>query len=382
MAKRKTHEEFMVDFLQNGNQNIIIVGEYINDKTKILVKCKIDGYEWYAYPSNLLRGKGCPVCVGKIVVPEINSVSVLRPDLVKYFKNKNEAFNITVKSNRKIDLICPDCGKDKSMYMYDLSEKGFVCSECGPSISYPNRLIRSFIKQFKHNIDYVCYEWSADWTNRQRYDVYFIKDKQEYVIEMQGGQHYALAWDMNISVEEKINNDLKKEKLAIAHGIVPIIIDARVSNFDFIIKNIYNSALGIIFDLSAFDIYQCKCDAAKNIVKEICKKYMDDPDISIKALSEFYNIHTSTVVKYLKQGSEFGWCNYDPKVSECLSKIRQGKSVKVYNENKVLIHEFYAILQCAREMSKIYNIHFSRKSISKVCNGMQKSYHNFYFEYA
>lgn len=102
MARQKTHEEFVLDFEKRGNKNVIIVGKYLNDKTKILVKCRMDGYEWYAYPSNLLRGKGCPVCAGRTVVPEINSVNVLRPDLIVYFKNKNDTLYLTVKSNKKL----------------------------------------------------------------------------------------------------------------------------------------------------------------------------------------------------------------------------------------------------------------------------------------
>lgn len=46
------------------NDNIEIVGKYYNSKTKILCKCKIDGYEWSALPTNLLKGKGCPLCGG------------------------------------------------------------------------------------------------------------------------------------------------------------------------------------------------------------------------------------------------------------------------------------------------------------------------------
>lgn len=46
------------------NNNIEIIGDYYNSKTKILCKCKIDGYEWFALPTNLLEGRGCPLCGG------------------------------------------------------------------------------------------------------------------------------------------------------------------------------------------------------------------------------------------------------------------------------------------------------------------------------
>ena len=147
MAKQKTHEEFMEEFYEKGNKNIIILGKYINSTTKILVKCKIDGHEWEAYPDNLLKGKGCPVCTGQVVVPHINSVAILRPDLVKYFKDPEDAYNTMPGSHKEVTLKCPDCGAIRKMIMYNLSIQGFVCLECSLNISYPNRLIRSIMDQ-------------------------------------------------------------------------------------------------------------------------------------------------------------------------------------------------------------------------------------------
>ena len=48
--------------LNNVNPDIEVLGKYINSMTPILVKCKIDGYEWNAVPSRLLIGRGCPAC--------------------------------------------------------------------------------------------------------------------------------------------------------------------------------------------------------------------------------------------------------------------------------------------------------------------------------
>lgn len=56
-----THEEF-INRLQQVNPDIEVLGTYINKITKILCKCKKDGYEWEATPSNLLQGSGCPKC--------------------------------------------------------------------------------------------------------------------------------------------------------------------------------------------------------------------------------------------------------------------------------------------------------------------------------
>lgn len=46
------------------NHNIEIIGEYINSKSPIQCKCLIDGCIWHPIPNNLLKGTGCPQCAG------------------------------------------------------------------------------------------------------------------------------------------------------------------------------------------------------------------------------------------------------------------------------------------------------------------------------
>lgn len=57
----KTNEEFKEE-LAEKNPNIELLETYINDRTKIQVKCKECLHEWGAYPTHLLRGTGCPIC--------------------------------------------------------------------------------------------------------------------------------------------------------------------------------------------------------------------------------------------------------------------------------------------------------------------------------
>lgn len=61
MSRKKTHEEYVIEVSQ-VNPNIEVIGLYINNSTKILHRCKIDNNEWMARPSNILKGKGCPEC--------------------------------------------------------------------------------------------------------------------------------------------------------------------------------------------------------------------------------------------------------------------------------------------------------------------------------
>ena len=58
---RKTHAQF-VDDLHLVNAGVEVIGKYRNQQSKVRVKCSIDGFEWDAWPENLLKGHGCPKC--------------------------------------------------------------------------------------------------------------------------------------------------------------------------------------------------------------------------------------------------------------------------------------------------------------------------------
>lgn len=61
----KTHEQYIEECVEK-HSDIEVIGTYINTKTPILHKCKIDGYEWFARPENILCGTGCPQCANNI----------------------------------------------------------------------------------------------------------------------------------------------------------------------------------------------------------------------------------------------------------------------------------------------------------------------------
>ena len=44
------------------NNNIEIIGEYINSHTQIECKCLLCGHRWSTSPNNLISNKGCPNC--------------------------------------------------------------------------------------------------------------------------------------------------------------------------------------------------------------------------------------------------------------------------------------------------------------------------------
>lgn len=65
--EKKTKEQFQKELNEIHNNEYTVLGEYINNKTKILVKHNICGLEWYVIPKNILHGSKCPNCNGHTI---------------------------------------------------------------------------------------------------------------------------------------------------------------------------------------------------------------------------------------------------------------------------------------------------------------------------
>ena len=88
MGKRKTHDEYVVE-VAKINPNIEVVGIYVDSKTKIEHRCKIDGHKWFAFPGNILSGHGCSECMKRMLhdkfakshVNYVKEVADVNPDI-------------------------------------------------------------------------------------------------------------------------------------------------------------------------------------------------------------------------------------------------------------------------------------------------------------
>ena len=146
----KTHEQYVEEVLIN-NPDVEVLEKYINAKTPILHKCKKDGYEWMATPSNILSGGMCPMCTGNIAwtterycqaVRDINpNIEVLgeyvgarTPILHKCKIDNHEWETIPNRVLRKAG--CPICGNRRISQKLSKTHKKYVkeVSICNPDI--------------------------------------------------------------------------------------------------------------------------------------------------------------------------------------------------------------------------------------------------------
>ena len=103
-SSRKATKKY-IEELARKNKKVIIIGEYINNNTKIKTKCKKCKYEWNALPTNLLKGHGCPKC-SKIFK---KTTEEYREELYK-INNQIEVIGEYTGAREKIEVRCKICG--------------------------------------------------------------------------------------------------------------------------------------------------------------------------------------------------------------------------------------------------------------------------------
>lgn len=343
-----------------------------NKRSFLLLKCKFDGHEWWSIESSVKRNDhGCPMCSCQIVSNK-NSIKSVRPDLIKYLKNKDDADNFSYGTSKTLELICPDCGKETCMNMNRLSIKGFKCKFCYDGLSMPERFIRSILN--KLDIHYETHK-KFNWSLNRYYDFYI--PSLNIIIETHGIQHYKNSHkNQNRTFEDECKNDILKEGLAKNNGIKNyIIIDCRYSEFEWL-KNNTIEKLSNWFNLTNFDFKENYLNSQKSILIEVCKLWKERSEtLKINELSKKFKIDISTIRRYLKVGTFLNLCFYDANIERAKTIIQHSTPVLQYDLNNNLIKEYISM----NNASKLTNTY--QQSISKCCNGLQKTANGFIWKF-
>lgn len=91
--KRKTNEQYLKEVFDVWGEEYSILGEYKNQREKILVRHNICGREYLAYPDNLIKGHGCSECYKKNKLNKDKRTKT--EDIIDYIKKyKNNEFEL------------------------------------------------------------------------------------------------------------------------------------------------------------------------------------------------------------------------------------------------------------------------------------------------
>ena len=123
-STRKKNTDDFYEELKLNNNKVIPLGEYINSRNKIKVKCKKCGYEWEAVPTNLIKGHGCPKCN--------NVYKKTTSDFIQELKLKNNTLEVLgeyIGARENIKTKCNVCGHIWNAHASNLL-RGHGCPKC------------------------------------------------------------------------------------------------------------------------------------------------------------------------------------------------------------------------------------------------------------
>jgi len=144
-------EHNVLKICKEKNYELIESFTYINNKTKIHLKCNIDKYEWYVTYYNLINSKtGCPKCCGKLKLTQQEA----EKNILKKCKEKNyeliEPF-IYINNETKILLRC-----DVDEYKWYTTYLNFInndkgCPKCSGNLKHTQQ-------EVEYNVLKMCKE--------------------------------------------------------------------------------------------------------------------------------------------------------------------------------------------------------------------------------
>lgn len=384
-----TYGEDAIDKLWSDKNNIDPFYVTKNSNQKVWLKCMNhpEHPDYLKKVSVFIQGYACPMCSGRGLIEGYNDVSTTHPWLVKYFLDPSQANTLTAGSNKKIDIVCPDCGCVVRKSVYDLTSRYFNCQRCGDGVSFPNKFVYEFLLQLQKMYKFQIYpehvfEWSKNLfgsnDSRRVYDFYIKHQNMDVIIEVHGAQHFSGSfcnYQGGRTLEEEQRNDLYKKDLAIKNGIPEfcyIIVDARKSDCNWIATAIAKCGLSSIFDWNCADIDWIRCGemACKSLVKTASILW-NGGERSTARIAKLIGKSKATTVHYLKMAGELGWCSY----------VVNGKN---YERSKPIMCtnngvSFSSIGLCVNMSLEVFGVTISRRSIGRVLSAPETSVHGLNF---
>ena len=151
-CRQRDSQETFEEKLKNVNDKILVIGEYVNSKTKIKCKCLVDGCgcEWEQRPNDLLQGIGCPRCIRyeKITNEQFKEI---------FYKNNDAIELLSDYVNNRTPILCK-CkidGYEWYAYPYDLLNGRSGCRMCNGNAQYTTESFREALYKVDPNIEVI-----------------------------------------------------------------------------------------------------------------------------------------------------------------------------------------------------------------------------------
>lgn len=116
------------------------------------------GHEWQASITNRIKGRGCPVCNNRIIIPGINDLQTVNPTLAKEwdFEKNGKVKPNTIAPNARLNAwwICPKCKGEYQSWVFNRA-RGIGCPYC----SVPAKMVLKGYNDLATKYPQLIEEW-------------------------------------------------------------------------------------------------------------------------------------------------------------------------------------------------------------------------------
>lgn len=350
-----------VDRIETSHPYIKVTGKYRGMTRKVELTCRLCGHIWNARAESIKKETKCPACKFRNRYTYKTSIFYTHPDLIKIMYNPFDAERYSHGSRATIKWVCPDCGNIITQSISKVITRGLSCKKCGDGYSYPNKFMYQILDSL--NVEFIA-EYSPDWIFPKRYDFYLPKHK--LIIEMDGGiGHGNKSFNGGISTKD---TDNYKDSMAKEHDLLVVRIDCLQSEFDYILKNILNSPISKVFDLSNVDFKKCHINSCRSLKIRACNLWNESHDM--QTVLRETKLSRKTIIRYLSDCAKNGLCDYDPHKQKAESGNRN--IVKAYTKNRkmVVCIQTGEVFKSIREANQWLGYHIDSHSIQDNCKGI------------
>lgn len=203
----KTTDQFKKEVYDLVGKEYIVLGEYINNKTKIKLLHNRCNKEWEVKPNLFLNGTRCPYCTRK-------KVYLNQMDTTETFKNKvydlvGEEYTVLseyISSREKISFKHNKCNRIFKMRPNNF-QQGQRCPYC--SESKGEKYIEDFL--ILNNIKYEKEKRFKDCKYKRTLPFDFYLEDYNLCIEYDGKQHFEKSYYGESFEDQQIRDNIKTE---------------------------------------------------------------------------------------------------------------------------------------------------------------------------
>lgn len=314
------------------------------------------------------------------------NILVDAPHVIKYLTNQSDKL-LPCGSQKIINAKCPICGFEKPISVSRLVKNGLSCNRCSDGISYPNKFMLNLLDQIgqPYQLEISKKTNGYYWLQNYRYDFHIEINQNNYFIEMDGGFHFInkIADDALIKQKE---SDQAKDLLAKEHNHNVIRIDCnylRIENrYTYIKNNILKSELSHILDLSNINIDWDACDKAgcMSLYIKACD-YWNSGITCVTDIARILHLDPETIRRYLKGGTRFGLCDYDPQRALLEAGHKRARPIAVYDYLGNICGVFENYIDLVNKSMMWFGKTFKKSTVFACCGGHMNTAYGYMMKY-